>query len=285
MPAPQHPVTVEKEVQSLAGGGSPCVEQVAAKAALAPEGLPVQDGWRVDRDCTHGVGAFRGDRMHRLQEAALLLGQVPEGIGRGHRPSDGAEAQRRLVVGGGDQQSRMGRCRESPDGRMVEVRHEEGRPVGPGGERADQRRGERPLAHEPCGLGPERRRKPEHRPAHLVEEAGLPPSHHLEPPHPHRAVQVIAGGKGRRPGRLVARRGRPDLDVPSPRLEGAGQPSDQLLAPPADVRAVAGHHQAEPAPAPWGPVGRRRAASSPSLAGTVTPRPRTALPRGTSRPG
>src|ERR1039458_7602755 len=90
-----------------------------------------------------------------------------------------------------------------------------------------------------------------------VEGAGLAPAHPLDPPHSDGAIQVVPGGEGRRPGRLVARRGRPDLDVPSPKLEGVGQPPDQLLAPPADVRAVAGHHQAEPAPAPWGPVGRR----------------------------
>src|ERR1019366_644683 len=188
---------------------------------------------------------------------SLLLGQVPERVRRRHRPPDGAEAQRRLVVGGGDEQPRGRRRRGPPDRRVVEVGHEEGWPIGSGGERVDQRGGERPLAHQPRRLRPERRRKPKDRPAHLVEEAGPPPSHHLETPNPHRAVQVVPGGKRRRPGRLVARRGRPDLDVPPPSLDRLGQPPDELLAAPAHAGAVAGHHQPEAAPASRGPIRRR----------------------------
>src|ERR1019366_3021984 len=141
---------------------------------------------------------------------SLLLGQVPERVRRRHRPPDGAEAQRRLVVGGGDEQPRGRRRRGPPDRRVVEVGHEEGWPIGSGGERVDQRGGERPLAHQPRRLRPERRRKPKDRPARLGRGGAPPPPPPPKTPTPPRPLRVRPGGNRRPPGPLAPPRGSPN---------------------------------------------------------------------------
>ena len=245
MAPPQHRVPLEEEVHPLAPGDPPGVEEVASKAAVAPEAVRVDPGGRVDGHRAHGVGAPGRDRVDRLQEGALLLGPVPEPVDRRHGASDGAKPQRCLVVSGGDQQARMRRRGDSPDGRVVEVGGEEGRPVGPGGQGANQPGGEGSLGHQPGRLRPERPREPEHRPADLVEEAGRPSRRHREAAHAHPPVDVVPGREGGRPGGLVARRGGPDLHLPAPPLEGDRQPPHQQLAAPAHAGAEARHHQPE----------------------------------------